>query len=257
VKSLHDSAAFEWITKSLTSSSGSGASYSLHVSGLIPAVFEKYAKILHRLDGHYQNIDQPLAADEIAILGLPDCSVVRDLVVQKRRSSIAPRILWKDAANALGVPYAPELSHSWISSRLQPHPDCWPRFICGPAEGSLDANESGELVSLLAQVTAASLCFFRLAAIPYIGREQDLMFTGTLDQVVPFFIDGGFQFTPEYWWPSDRSWCVCSNYDFDFTIVGGYSELINRLLRSEVLECVEVGPETRVDSLVPVPGRDV
>lgn len=220
-------------------------------------MFEKYAKILHRLDGHYRNIDQPLAADEVAILGLPDRSVVRDLVVQKRHSDMAPRILWKEAASALAVPYAPELSHSWFSSRLQPHPECWPRFIYGPAEGSLDTDECLELVSLLAQVTVAPLCFFRLAEIPYIATEQELLFTGTLDQVPTFFIDGGFQFTPEYWWPSDQSWCVCSNYDLDFTIVGGHSDLIDLLMRSEVLECIEVKPDTRVDSLVPLPERDV
>jgi hypothetical protein len=253
VEPVQDSVVFEWIAMSLTPSLGDGASYRLHVSGLVPSVFEKYAKILHRLDGHYKNIDQPLGADEIAILGLPDCTVVRDLVVQKRHSHLAPRILWKDAANALQLPYAPEINHSWFSSRLQPYPDCWPRFIYGPAEGALEADECGELVSLLAQATVAPSCFFRLAAIPFIATEQELLFTGTLDQVTPFFIDGGFQVTPEYWWPSDRSWCVCSNYDLDFTIVGGHSDLINRLLRSEILECVEVTPDTRADSRVRIP----
>ena len=47
--------------------------------------------------------------------------------------------------------------------------------------------------------------------------------------------------------------CVCSNYDLGFTIVGGDADLIDRLLRSDVLECIEVTPETRADSLVRIP----
>jgi len=255
VEPVQDSVVCEWITTTLTPPSHgvSAASYRLHVSGLVPAVFEKYAKVLHRLDGHYENIDLHLSADEVAILKLPDCSVVRDLVWRKRDSPLAPRILWKDAAKALQVPYAPEINHSWFSSRLHPYPDCWPRFIYGPADGTLDADECSELVSLLAQATVAPSCFFRLAEIPFVATEQELLFTGSLDEVTPFFIGGGFQFTPEYWWPSDRCWCVCSNYDLDFTLVGGPANLIDRLLRSDVLECIEVAPETRADSLVCIP----
>lgn len=255
MKPIQDSGVFKWITESLTPPEGSGASYRLHVSGLIPSIFEKYAKILHRLDGHYKNVDQPLDPDELAILRLPDRSIVHDLVVRKRQSNIAPRVLWKDAACALNLPFAPEINHTWFGSRLRPYPE-WPRFIHGPEEGILGIDECGELVRLLGQTNVEQSCFFRLAEIPFIATEQELLFSGTLNQVMPFFIEGGFQFTPEYWWPSDLSWCVCSGYDFDFTIVGGSSNLIESLLRSEILECIEVTPETRVDYLVPVPERD-
>jgi hypothetical protein len=46
---------------------------------------------------------------------------------------------------------------------------------------------------------------FRLAEIPYIATEQNLLFTGQLDEVEKFFVQGPLQFTPEYWWPRDRS----------------------------------------------------
>ena len=219
----------------------------------MPLQFERYTKILHRLDGHYENIDHPLSAEEIAILGLPDCSVIRDLVIQRRRSSPTSRISWKEAANALGVPYAPQIKHSWFANRLQPHPECWPRFIYGPADGTLEADECRELTSALTTVTGEELCYFRLAAIPVIATNQNLLFTGTLNEVETFFANGQFQFTPEYWWPRDRSWCVCTDYDLEFTIVGGTSPLIDLLLRNDVLECIEVSSDIRVDYLTPVP----
>jgi hypothetical protein len=37
----------------------------------MPLQFERYTKIPHRLDGHYENIDHSLSAEEIAILQIP------------------------------------------------------------------------------------------------------------------------------------------------------------------------------------------
>ena len=223
------------------------------LSCIMPLRFERYAKILHRLDGHYENIDRPLTPEEVRILGIPDCTAVRELVMEQRRVSPGSRIFWSYAAEALGVPYAPEIKHSWFSKRLEPHPECWPRFISGPAEGTLDQDECLELVSLLNAVTGEQLCRFRLAAIPFIATDQNLLFSGRLDEVMGFFLGGRFQFTPEYWWPVDRSWCVCTDYDLEFTIVGGPSALIDALLRSEILECIEVSADLRVDYLTPMP----
>jgi hypothetical protein len=256
VKPVNDSAAFGWIIEGRSPTPHSGevnAGNGVKLACVMPLKFERYAKILHRLEGHYENIDRPLSTNEIAILGLPDCAVVRDLVIEKRNSLSSSRIFWKDAADALGVPYVPEIKHSWFSARLEPYSDCWPRFIYGPGEGALEAVECRELVRLLTAVTGNQECYFRLAEMPFIATEQNLLFSGTLDNVESFFVDGTFQFTPEYWWPADRSWCVCSDYDLEFTIVGGPTTLIDSLLHSEVLECIQIAPETRVDYLTPIP----
>jgi len=253
---VSDPAEFEWITKNLSltpHSSEVNDTTGVELSCVMPLQFERYTKILHRLDGHYENIDHPLSAEETAILQIPDCNVVRELVIQKRRSSPTSRVFWKDAAYALGIPYVPEINHMWFSNQLRPYPDCWPRFIYGPAEGTLASDECHELVSALTAVNGGQECFFRLAEIPYVGKEQNLLFTGKLDEVEEFFVHGSFQFSPEYWWPRDHSWCVCTDYDLDFTIVGGCSILIDELLRSQVLECIEISPNIRVDSLVPIP----
>jgi len=57
----------------------------------------------------------------------------------------------------------------------------------------------------------------------------------------------GVRCTPTHWFPEDRSWLVCSDYDLTFTLVGGSARLAQELLDHPVLECVSVQPETRVD----------
>jgi hypothetical protein len=221
------------------------------LSCVLPTVFPKYVKILHRLDVRYDHIDRPLSAEESEILKIPDCLVVRNLVERHSRSS--SRIYWRDAAKALSIPYAPELTHSWFSTTLRPNPDCWPRFIYGPADGCLDIRECCELVSLLAAVANTQECYFRLPEIPFVGTDQNLLFRGPLNEVEPFFASGRFQFTPEYWWPPDHQWCVCSEYDLTFTVVAGPASLIDALLNSQVLECIEASANIRVDDMAPIP----
>jgi hypothetical protein len=121
------------------------------------------------------------------------------------------------------------------------------------ADGTLAPDECHELVALLATMTGDRECYFRLAEIPFVGTDQNLLFAGALNEVEDFFLSGRFQFTPEYWWPRDRSWCVCTDYDLEFTVVGGRSSLIDSLLRSTILECVEVSSGVRVDDWTPIP----
>lgn len=61
--------------------------------------------------------------------------------------------------------------------------------------------------------------------MPYRNRHQ--IDTKTVsrwwcdDEVRTFLTEGKYRFTPEYWWPTDCSWCLCSDYDLMFTVVGG------------------------------------
>ncbi len=153
----------------------------------------------------------------------------------------------------MNVPFRPEINHEWFVERLKPNPQCWPHFIHGPAEGTLDAIEREALTSVLIPFTDGSECFFRFAEIPFVGTDRPLLFQGSLASLEEFLSRGRYQYSPEYWWPADHAWCVCSDYDLGFTIVGGCSQLIDALFQSEDLEALEVSPETRVDSLVPLP----
>jgi hypothetical protein len=220
------------------------------VAAVIPDLFEAYAKIFHPIGGRYENIDHPLDIEEQKILGLPECHILRDFVQRMRTEPEAPTLRWKKAAETLGVPFQRHLSDEWFRSVLEP--GCWPRYVYGPAEGLLKEREAAALISILSAFSSSSNCYFRFAEMPYIGTDKPLLHSGPLEQLQRFLKETDRQFTPEYWWPEDRSWCVCSDYDLCFTIVGGSKQLVDCILTNADLESIKVTPDTRVDYRAPM-----
>lgn len=39
-------------------------------------------------------------------------------------------------------------------------------------------------------------------------------------------------FEPNYWWPGDRAWCVCTDTDWDYVYIAGPATCINEILRA-------------------------
>jgi hypothetical protein len=253
MQALHDETTFAWIRSGCDElvSSQHPEWRGNFVSHLMPPVFEAYTKILHRIEARFENIDKPLSPREIAILKIPPCEGLRSFVESRRTGAQAPRIRWKELAEALNVPFGPQISHEWYRKKLEE--GCWPRFLYGPGEGLLDGEARTHLVSVLKPFTDSGECFFRFAEIPFILTGKPLLFGGTLEELGGFLESGGYQLSPEYWGPSEKRWCVCSDYDLKFTVVGGSRNLISALLASNVLECLEVTPQTRIDYLAPMP----
>lgn len=248
----HDESAFDWIRRDrdeMASSKDDGWDRNF-VSNIVPAVFETYAKVLHRIEARYENIDSPLAPPEISILKIPPCEELRSFVESRRTEAQGSRIRWREVAEVLNVPFAPQICHEWYRKKLDE--GCWPRFLCGPDDGLLSPEECMALVSVLTPFSDGGDCFFRFAEMPFIGTDKTLLFHGILDELESFLDSGDYQFSPEYWWPPNRTWCVCSDYDLMFTVVGGSRKLISALLTSDTLECLEVTPHTRIDSFAPM-----
>ena len=217
---------------------------------LLPDNFETYAKIYHRLDAHYENIDYPLSDEEIDILKISRCAPLRTLVQRVRMRNEGTRVRWREVADLLGLPFIPGLSDDWFRARLEP--GCWPRYIYGPGEGYLEPDEYSEIASLLLSEGYSQECFYRLAEIPYIATDQPLLFKGSLQDVNAIPTQGSWK-VPEYWWSSTHEWCVCSDYDLSFTIVGGPRRVISRILSCKLIEAVEVLPDLRIDYFAPMP----
>jgi hypothetical protein len=63
--------------------------------------------------------------------------------------------------------------------------------------------------------------------------------------------------SPNLFWPTDRAWCVASEIDFDSTLVGGTTELVDAILRAAEFDAWAVRPEDSLasdaDRLNPVP----
>ena len=51
-----------------------------------------------------------------------------------------------------------------------------------------------------------------------------------------------YQYAPSLIWPSDHSWLVASEVDFDSTLVGGSADLIEEIVNSPELETWQVEP---------------
>jgi hypothetical protein len=108
------------------------------------------------------------------------------------------------------------------------------------------------VLSILRQFTGKQECFLRFAAIPFLGTDKPILFAGALGEVMEFLKGNDYQFSPEYLWPDDRNWCLCSDYDLMFSIVGGPRELVSSILGSATLEALQVTQQTRIDSFAPM-----
>ncbi len=223
------------------------------VRNLIPDVFESYAKILHRIEAKYAYVDNPLSPEEELIMQIPQNSPLRTLILERRESAEAgyARLRWRKLAEALGVPFAAGITWNWFRA-LERDLD-WPRYLFGPGEGYLEDEEYKELAWLLEE-GLSSHCYYRSADIPYIATDQRLLFRGSAQEVCTIPVQQSWN-APEYWWSSELEWCVCSDYDLNFTIVAGPHSLIAGVLASTILEAIEVPPDLRLDDFTPVPDQ--
>jgi hypothetical protein len=244
---------FDWIrTGRAEPLSHDDPNWKCLVSNLIPNQFEAYAKILHQVDASYENIDHPLTEREIVILKIPPCTKLRSFVENLRKDGRGPRIKWRALAQLFGVPFESQICHEWSRTTME-EPGCWPRFLRGPDEGNLNARELSDVFSVLRPFTGNQDCHFRFARQPLKESDWDFVFRGAMEDIPTFLRDNKYQFTPEYWWPTNRTWCLCSEYDLKFTLLAGSNDLISAVLNSTTLEALEVNPQTRIDDSAPLP----
>ena len=66
------------------------------------------------------------------------------------------------------------------------------------------------------------------------------LYRGPVEQALAFVQSE--QQTPNLWWPADRSWCVATEIDLDWTYVGGSEELVDDLVEDDRLEAWRADP---------------
>ena len=259
VKQLTRLERIEWIANEVRPKRPGTVSSVAHC---VPPIFPAYAKLFHSL---YEDIavkDDNLTWQEDARSAVaPDLGTSAIPIAKKSQEIVdrstlvygegAPhsrpvRIRWACLAKRLGVRFVPTLSsHSF--TRQFPG-GSWPRYLIGPREGSLDGTDRDALASLLRQHTHVDHCFFHVWLLATLEWKEDLLFEGNLDDVSLFPDEvPGVRLTPTHWFPEDRGWFVCTDYDLTFTLIGGSEALIGDLVSSCDLECVRVTTETRVD----------
>ncbi len=49
--------------------------------------------------------------------------------------------------------------------------------------------------------------------------------------------------SPNLFWPADQAWCVASEIDFDSTLLGGTTELVDAVIRTPTLDSWPIQPD--------------
>ncbi|MGW2399480.1 hypothetical protein ACWCYY_23255 [Kitasatospora sp. NPDC001664] len=160
---------------------------------------------------------------------------------------------WREWAERSGVPFLPELSHRWLKDGLETQDEdgevTTVRWVA--EDGALDAASRRALAGALETVTGDQPVHYAwdLAAVTN-GLDAPLLRTAPLagleavrTEAAALVGDSG----PEYWWPEDRTWVVCTDYDLLSTYVACDTPTAALLLATPSLETIEATPHTRVD----------
>lgn len=224
------------------------------VSNCVPPVFSAYAKVLHPIYEDLTIEDSTLSWDDVDKGRRSPSDLVEELKQSAKLVYVTPdgqrplrRVRWAELAQRYGLQYTPELMAETFT-RIFPGAS-WPRHLFGPTEGSLDEEMRDALVEILKDRTESGDCYFHFWFMATRELEQDLLYRGPIGEV-RLFPDSipDVRLTPTHWFPVERTWLVCTDYDLCFTLVGGPDELVDVLLDSSTLECVRVEPDTRIDN---------
>lgn len=157
------------------------------------------------------------------------------------RESSGERLLWRDLAKIRGLRF-----HAEMNPELLFIPMPGSEFVddlIGLAEGDLDDLTCRELVDALTPLTGPQTCSFEFGVLQ--NLNDPIFYKGRLADVTSCKRDLGTHCYPERWWPQDGSWCLFTDHDLSYTLVGGSAEVVNALSARNSLECVEVSAETR------------
>jgi hypothetical protein len=255
---LNGHAEYEWIGSALLPlQSSETPDWVGHTVGhVIPLVFHRYVKLLHPIYEDLSIADKKLTWDDVERAERP--AKRRNMTDEERRideilnssgrvvrqrtlvgSFIGSRVYWRQLAERWGKVY-----HPGITDRgMVPPFTSWPRYLVGPEEGNLDVDQLRILAKALAPLTGDQACFFWWMMV---FREEP-MYRGHLVELPDAPAAQLDLRSPNYVWPLDRTWCICTDYDLCFTVIGGTDEVTSALMAETELEVLEIDSNTRVD----------
>lgn len=171
------------------------------------------------------------------------------------------RVSWRDVAAATKA----DLRGPVIDGREFPPSDLWGAVIdrplfdattedsfLAPSVGSMSQEDLEHLIPILANHTKQT----RIFGLPsYMdpegaidigdGGDGRYIFSFDLLNMIKDLLndsDGYESFTPELWWPQDRSWLIWNDYDLMGTKIFGKSSLIQQIRASKNIETLDWFP---------------
>ena len=201
------------------------------VAGLVPPVFEAYARVFH---------------PAVRYVGDDDVDVTWAEVADANGTLAHPLMQW------------PAITGGWeyLSEDSQP-----PTWDGAPAEGHLPVGVAAVLAAVLARHTGTpeNCLFGRWHGFGYDLADPEhpprLLLRGDHDVVLVrgAVADAVRNLAPEpheqsanLWWPADQAWCVVTDIDLMSTYVGGSAACVAELLATPGLEAFPVEPRDRV-----------
>lgn len=169
--------------------------------------------------------------------------------IDPQEVALGDRRTWRSLADETGARFHGELQWDTLRPVLPVHGDARPYEV---HDGELEPLTRRRLFKHLGSHTSPQPAFFLydLAAV-VMGHDPVLVQApvDAVDDVVAWAEAraGAAVSTPEYVWPEDRSWVVCTDYDLTSTYVASRRPLADALLNDAELEVVEVERATRVD----------
>jgi hypothetical protein len=200
---------------------------------VVPPCYEAYCKVLPAFE-------EVLDEDGNRVADVPPLSF--GTAQTPPAGGSVRRRTWKEVCAEFGVSYVKELSHSSFSAVER-----WPQALTATGgHGHLDDVELNALQQVLLQFAAKDERIFFYYWLMKTPEYEDRLYEGVLGDVLTIGRATELE-VPSAFWPEDRSWFVAIDYDLDFSLVGGSKVLIQSLVESKKLECIEVDPSTRVD----------
>ena len=189
------------------------------------------------------------------------------------------RIRWRAASIWSGADFPASADFLHVALPLGPSPSPVPWSGGGPRIGTLDSEDARALIEVLRDFTTdLDPIWFGLwdglgwdrairlgpghtgspadNPIPTTLRADEriqipdrsyFLYSGPLEAALEWV--STYQQTPHLWWPSTHQWCVATEVDLSWSVVGGPTALIERLQQSSEVEVREVG----VDVSLPPP----
>ncbi|WP_404952692.1 hypothetical protein [Streptomyces sp. 147326] len=227
------------------------------LTGFMPPPLPDAAWVLHSMHQHEVGpTGMPYVAYERAVLmgggpeiipGLDPAEVLNG-TMGEHPGPRWRRLRWAELARRTGDPVMPE--EQW------PGPyTCfpslresggWPVGISAPSEGSLDRADWDMLVEILAEHSPQGPDTRCLAYYTPLGQRAEDFDTphvraGRLaDAKVLYDHPEEDGWSPSNFWPQDRSWVLCTDYDLWATKVAGPAPLVEALLNDAEIEAVRL-----------------
>ncbi len=200
---------------------------------VFPAKFEKYCKLFHpfalspdfeKMKGEEWKMDGKRAIEYLEGRDFEHSNAI-DTYVPKPQSLLA--MLYSQKFDKRFT--VDTLTGNWGNSQ--------PKWLLCPDEGTLDNSILPELTKLLSKYSDSPNCFFHYVVYA-IDTYEETIFKGLIDEL-PKTVDIGLAGTPNTVWTDSKEWYLYTNYDADYTLIGGTEKLIDEIISSEIVEALE------------------